>query len=30
VVLEPIGEVEWVAVDNHDDLSRAREIAGRC
>jgi choline kinase len=30
VVLEPIGEVEWVEVDNHDDLSRAREIAGRC
>jgi choline kinase len=30
VVLEPIGEVEWVEVDNHVDLSRAREIAGRC
>ncbi len=30
VVLEPIGEVEWVEVDNHEDLSRAREIAGRC
>jgi choline kinase len=30
VVLEPIGEVEWVEVDNHDDLRRAREIAGRC
>jgi choline kinase len=30
VVLEPIGEVEWVEVDNHADLSRAREIAGRC
>jgi len=30
VVLEPIGEVEWVEVDNHIDLSRAREIAGRC
>jgi choline kinase len=30
VVLEPIGEVDWVEVDNHDDLSRAREIAGRC
>jgi len=26
----PIGEVEWVEVDNHDDLRRAREIAGRC
>lgn len=30
VVLEPIGEVEWVEVDNDIDLSRAREIAGRC
>jgi choline kinase len=30
VVLEAIGEVEWVEVDNHVDLSRAREIAGRC
>ena len=26
----PIGEVEWVEVDNHDDLRRAREIAVRC
>ena len=26
----PIGEVEWVEVDNHDDLRRAREIAPRC
>jgi choline kinase len=26
----PIGEVAWVEVDNHDDLRRAREIAGRC
>ena len=26
----PIGEVEWVEVDNHDDLRRAREIAARC
>jgi len=24
-----IGEVDWVEVDNHDDLSRAREIACR-
>jgi choline kinase len=24
-----IGEVEWVEVDNHDDLARAREIACR-
>ena len=30
VVLEPIGELEWVEVDNHIDLRRAREIAGRC
>ena len=22
----PIGEVDWVEVDNHDDLRRAREI----
>ena len=28
--VEPIGEVEWVEVDNHDDLRRAREIAARC
>ena len=26
----PIGQVEWVEVDNHDDLRRAREIAARC
>jgi choline kinase len=26
----PIGKVEWVEVDNHDDLRRAREIAARC
>jgi choline kinase len=25
-----IGEVEWVEVDNHADLRRAREIAARC
>jgi choline kinase len=24
-----IGDVEWVEVDNHDDLARAREISGR-
>ena len=24
----PIGAVDWVEVDNHDDLRRAREIAG--
>ena len=28
--LAPIGDVEWVEVDNHDDLRRAREIAARC
>jgi choline kinase len=26
----PIGVVDWVEVDNHDDLRRAREIATRC
>ena len=26
----PIGEVEWVEVDNHEDLRRARQIAARC
>jgi choline kinase len=26
---EPIGTVEWVEIDNHDDLARAREIACR-
>lgn len=26
----PIGEVEWVEVDDHRDLQRAREIASRC
>jgi choline kinase len=30
VAVEPIGDVEWVEVDNHHDLRRAREIAGRC
>jgi choline kinase len=25
-----IGAVDWVEVDNHDDLRRAREIAARC
>jgi choline kinase len=30
VLAAPIGEVSWVEVDNHDDLRRAREIAGRC
>jgi len=27
VDLQPIGEVSWVEIDNHDDLARAREIA---
>jgi choline kinase len=26
----PIGEVDWVEVDDHADLRRAREIAARC
>jgi choline kinase len=26
----PIGDVEWVEVDDHRDLVRAREIASRC
>ena len=30
IEVAPIGEVEWVEVDNHDDLRRAREIAARC
>ena len=30
VLAAPIGAVEWVEVDNHADLQRAREIAGRC
>jgi choline kinase len=30
VAVAPIGAVEWVEVDNHDDLRRARAIAGRC
>jgi choline kinase len=28
--IAPIGAVDWVEVDNHDDLRRAREIATRC
>jgi choline kinase len=27
VDVAPIGELSWVEIDNHDDLSRAREIA---
>jgi choline kinase len=30
VGVAPIGAVEWVEVDNHADLRRAREIADRC
>ena len=30
IAVAPIGEVEWVEVDNHDDLRRARAIAVRC
>ncbi len=30
IAVAPIGEVEWVEVDNHDDLRRARAIAARC
>ncbi|GAA1773228.1 phosphocholine cytidylyltransferase family protein [Streptomonospora arabica] len=29
VAVAPIGEVDWVEVDDHDDLNRAREIACR-
>jgi choline kinase len=28
--IAPIGIVDWIEVDNHDDLRRAREIATRC
>lgn len=30
VVAAPIGAIDWVEVDNHADLRRARQIAGRC
>jgi len=30
IAVAPIGEVDWVEVDNHADLRRAREIAARC
>ena len=30
VLAAPIGAVEWVEVDDHADLMRAREIAARC
>lgn len=29
VGVAPIGEIEWIEIDNHDDLARAREIACR-
>jgi choline kinase len=30
VAVAPIGAIEWVEVDDHNDLRRAREIALRC
>jgi choline kinase len=30
ITVAPIGTVDWVEVDNHDDLCRARMIAPRC
>jgi choline kinase len=30
IAVAPIGDIEWVEVDNHDDLRRARVIAARC
>jgi choline kinase len=30
IAIAPIGAVDWVEVDDHDDLRRAREIAHRC
>ena len=30
VGIAPIGDVEWVEVDDHDDLARARRVACRC
>jgi choline kinase len=30
IAVAPIGAVDWVEVDDHNDLRRAREIAGRC
>ncbi|GAA4578996.1 phosphocholine cytidylyltransferase family protein [Planotetraspora phitsanulokensis] len=29
IAVAPIGQVDWVEVDNHDDLAKAREIACR-
>ena len=30
IAAAPIGVVDWVEVDNHDDLRRARQIAAHC
>jgi choline kinase len=30
IAVAPIGALDWVEVDNHEDLRRAREIAGHC
>jgi choline kinase len=30
VAVAPIGALDWVEVDNHDDLRRARDIAAHC
>jgi choline kinase len=30
VAVAPIGAVDWVEVDDHDDLRRARQIGARC
>ena len=30
ITVAPIGKIDWVEVDNHDDLKRAREIAPLC
>jgi choline kinase len=30
IAIAPIGAVDWVEVDDHDDLRRARVIASRC
>jgi choline kinase len=30
IAVAPIGAVDWVEVDNHDDLRRARRIAAHC
>ncbi|CAL2064481.1 protein of unknown function [Streptomyces murinus] len=27
--MAPIGDVDWVEIDNHEDLARGREIACR-